>query len=192
MIYGITARSLAANLNKSEIETEQLLIQFMLMFPQLTRAQSEIREFGGIQGFVSTSTGLRRYRGKSGPSTHWEKNWYTNHPVQGTAAALFKVAGNRLDALYKQYDAHIIIPLHDAFIFEAPLKHLEVVAELTGRVMCQSITERFPFLLPQVEINISDPSCWNKDGKSDLFEQWVDEVELLINDFSASAAGKEQ
>lgn len=192
MIYGITAKGLANNLNKSEIETQQLLNQFMSMFSQLAEAQSEIRELGGIQGFVSTSTSLRRYRGQTGTSSRWEKNWYTNHPVQGTAAALFKVAGNRLDALYKQYDVRIIIPLHDAFIFEAPLEHLKVVAELTKQVMCQAITEHFPFLLPQVEINISDPSCWNKDGKSSLFEEWVDDVELLINNFTSSADGGEK
>ena len=155
----------------------------------LTKAQSEIRSLGGIQGFVSTSTGLRRYRGKAGASTHWEKNWYTNHPVQGTAAALFKVAGIRLDSLFKQYDARIIIPLHDAFIFEAPLKHLEGVAELTGQVMCQSITEHFPSLLPQVEINISDYSCWNKDGESDLFEQWIANIKKLLNSLPPSVRG---
>ena len=184
MIYGITPKGLAANLNRSEIETEKLLNQFMGMFPQLIQAQHEIRDLGGLQGFVSTSTGLRRYRGKTGASSNWERNWYTNHPVQGTSAALFKLAGNRLDSLYKQYDGRIIIPLHDAFIFEAPLEHLEAVAEQTGQVMCQSITEMFHFLLPKVEINISEPSCWNKDGETDLFEQWVGSVESLITNFT--------
>ena len=64
--------------------------------------------------------------------------------VRGSAVMVFKVAGNRLDKLYLQYDAGSIIPLHDAFIFEAPLEELEVVAEFTSRVMWGALQEYFP------------------------------------------------
>jgi DNA polymerase-1 len=37
-----------------------------------------------------------------------------NHLVQGSAATVFKVAGNRLDRLYRRYDAWLLVPLHDA------------------------------------------------------------------------------
>ena len=86
-----------------------------------------------------------------------------------------------MDKLYPQYDARIIIPLHDAFIFEAPLDSLETVAELTSRVMCDTLQEYFPALRPQVEVNISRPGCWNKDGNTDELGRWVDSLSDLMN-----------
>jgi DNA polymerase-1 len=95
---------------------------------------------------------------------------------------VFKAAGNRLDKLYRQYDARIIIPIHDAFIFEAPLGALETVTALTSRVMCDTLQEYFPVLRPQVEVNISRPDCWNKDGNGDELERWIESLNELMNE----------
>ncbi len=97
-----------------------------------------------------------------------------NYPVQGTAAVLFKLAGNRLDKLYHPHHARLIIPLHDAYIFEAPLAALEEVANLTARVMCETVQEQFPELHPCAEINIAHPECWNKNGDAEAFSRWLE------------------
>lgn len=144
------------------------------MYPALKQSLNEAIQFGTLRGYALTHTGLRRYRAHTGPSSTWERNWLKNHPVQGSAAVLFKVAGNRLDALYQQYRARLIIPLHDSFIFEAPLEFLEKVAHLTARVMCDAVQEHFPELHPRVEINISRPECWNKEGDADAFSRWLE------------------
>ena len=99
----------------------------------------------------------------------------TNHPVQGSAAVVFKVAGNRLDKLYRRYDARLLVPLHDAYLFEAPLDTLQEVASLTGRVLCETVQEYFPVLQPRVETNIEYPACWNKDGRFDSVERWMED-----------------
>jgi DNA polymerase-1 len=124
---------------------------------------------------------LKRHRGRTGAADTWERNWLTNNPVQGSAAVVFKAAGNRLDKLYRQYDARIIIPVHDAFIFETPLDQLEFVAELTARVMCDTLQEYFPVLRPQAEINISRPDCWNKDGNGEELERWIERLNGLMD-----------
>jgi DNA polymerase-1 len=98
----------------------------------------------------------------------------TNHPVQGSAAAAFKAAGNRLDRLYRRYDAWLIVPLHDAYVYEAPLGSLSEVGELTGRVMCETVQEYFPQLRPGAEVNESDPARWNKDGRADSVDRWIE------------------
>lgn len=105
-------------------------------------------------GVASSATGLRRYRSEAGgTATPWEKNWLKNHPVQSTAASAFKLAGIRLDRLYPQYDARLIIPVHDAYVFEAPIDRLHQVAELTRRVMLEAVTELLPVLRPKAETN---------------------------------------
>ena len=130
--------------------------------------------FGTLRGYALTHTGLRRYRAQAGSPSNWECNWLKNHPVQGSAAVIFKAAGNQLDKLYQPYPARLIIPLHDSFIFEAPLAALGEVANLTARVMCETVQEYFPELHPRAEINIRHPECWNKDGDAEAFSRWLE------------------
>ena len=173
IIYGLTPRGLAGYLDVSESEAKTLQQRFMDLFPTLRRNLKAASDFGGMSGFASTYTGLRRHRARRGRTTVWEKNWLSNHPVQGSAAVVFKAAGNRLDALYQQYDAWIIVPLHDSIVFEAPLEVLKDVAELTGRVLCETVQEYFPELRPRAEINIDHPEAWNKDGHADSLNRWL-------------------
>jgi DNA polymerase-1 len=176
LIYGITAHGLALRLKASKAEAAALLDRFMGMFPALRRALAQTPRFGALCGYVSTSTGLRRHRAAaSGPLSNWEKNWMTNHPVQGSAAVVFKAAGVRLDKLYRRYDARLLVPLHDAYLFEAPLDVLHEVAGLTGRVLCEAVQEYFPELKPRVENNTEHPARWNKDGRFDSVERWMED-----------------
>ena len=146
----------------------------MAMFPALRQALADVTALGAVRGFAATASGLRRYRaGRRGPLSRWERNWFANHPVQGSAAVAFKAAGNRLDKLYRRYGASLIIPMHDAYVFEAPLGVLGEVAALTARVMCEAVQEYFSELRPRAEVNIDAPSCWNKGGHADAVEQWV-------------------
>ena len=96
-----------------------------------------------------------------------------NSPVQGSAGVVFKVAGNRLHRRYQHYGAKLILPLHDAYVFECPRNHLRDVAKLTAEVMRSAVQEFFPELDPCVEINIEHPSCWNKDGKYRSLSRWM-------------------
>jgi DNA polymerase-1 len=181
IIYGITPVGLAQTLGTTKAKAVALQNSFMAMFPILKEALALAAQCGAIRGYAYTISGLKRYRGRGGEANRWENNWLTNHPVQGSAAVVFKAAGNRLDKLYRQYDARIIIPLHDAFIFEAPLGDLATVAALTSRVMCDTLQEYFPVLRPQVEVNISRSDCWNKDGDGEELERWITSLNELMN-----------
>ena len=67
-------------------------------------------------------SGLRRFRQAAVPSTPHEERGLGNSYVQGTAALVFFDAGNRLRQLYRRHGARLIIPVHDAFVFEAPTR----------------------------------------------------------------------
>jgi DNA polymerase-1 len=180
IIYGITPVGLSQTLGTTNAKAAALLERFMAMFPRLQAALILAAQCGAIRGYAFTISGLKRYRAKSGEASRWERNWLTNHPVQGSAAVVFKAAGNRLDRLYKQYDARIIIPLHDAFIFEAPTNVLLEVAGITARVMCDTLQEYFPALRPQVDVNISHPACWTTDGDGEALERWIEKLNELM------------
>jgi DNA polymerase-1 len=162
VIYGMKVSGIAGQLRCSESEAKRLYRKFMKMFPDLQKEIDETLMFNRHRGFSLTATNLRRYRSNMDVRPRGKENWLINHPVQGTAAAIFKATSNRLDKLYRRYDAQIIIPMHDAFIFEAPLESLCEVAELTERVMCETVREFFPELQPKVTVEIADPACWGQ------------------------------
>lgn len=180
IIYGITNVGLSQTLGTTKAKAAALQNRFMTMFPHLQAALIIAAKCGAIRGYAVTMSGLKRYRGKGGDAIRWERNWLINHPVQGSSAVVFKTVGNRLDKLYWKYGARIIIPLHDAFIFEAPLNELKNVAELTARVMCDTLQEYFPVLRPQVEVNISRPDSWNKDGHREELDRWIESLNVLM------------
>lgn len=173
LIYGLTAHGLAQYLAVTPAEAAVVQERLLDLFPALRRELATAGAIGGRRGYALTASGLRRYRARGGAITNWERNWMTNHPVQGTAAVVFKAAGNRLDRLYRRYDAWLVLPMHDAFVFEAPLDSLGEVAGLTERVMCETVQEWFPELEPRVDVNIARPECWNKDGHADSVERWM-------------------
>ena len=173
LIYGITPHGLARQLHIPLARAGALQEQFMTLFPSLQQGLAAIPVAGAARGYASTMTGLRRYRGKSGALTGWERRWMINHPVQGTAAALLKLAGNELDRRYPAYGARLLIPLHDAFVFEAPLDHFDEVVTLTHRVMCDAVQAFFPKLWPRADVNREHPDCWNKEGQAEALDQWI-------------------
>ncbi len=175
IIYNVTASTLASQLSISVHQAERERLAFLGMFPTLATTLHEFSEFGAIRGYAQICTGLRRYRGASGELSQWEKNWMRNTPIQGSACALFKIAGNRLRERYRPYGAKLIIPLHDAYVFECPLTSLEEVARVTSEVMTGVVGEYYPALTPRVDVNISHPHCWNKDHKIEPLTRWIDD-----------------
>ena len=81
-----------------------------------------------------------------------------NAYVQGTAALVFFDAGNRLRRLYRRRRARLILPVHDAFVFEAPIDRVADVAELTRSVLIRTVQEWFPELQPR-KVNIAHAAC---------------------------------
>jgi DNA polymerase I len=173
IIYGLTPFGLALRLGVSRPIAAMLMTGFLDQFPTLRDVLRIKPAVAADRGYASSVSGLRRNRPVNGRPSQWERNWLANHPVQSSAATVFKSAGIRLDRLYPQYGARLIVPLYDAFVFEAPMEVLAEVAELTRRVMVEAVVEWFPQLRPRVEVNIENPSCWNKDGHADSIDKWV-------------------
>ncbi len=100
----------------------------------------------------------------------------TNHPIQGSAASIFKSAGNRLHTLFKTYDAHLLIPLHDSFVFEVPTEYLAEVVLRTKQIMVDEMRAYCPNVNPNVEVNLDNVNCWTKTGSSTDLEDWVSSI----------------
>ena len=120
IIYNITPVGLSRQLGISVQRAADEQAKFLALFPVLDRALREVSAYGAIRGYAQLRTGLRRHRARGGRPTPWEVNWLRNTPIQGSASVVFKVAGNRLRLRYQHYGARLILPLHDAYVFECP------------------------------------------------------------------------
>jgi DNA polymerase-1 len=177
IIYNITPVGLSRQLGIGVRRAADEQAKFLALFPVLDRALREESAYGAIRGYAQLRTGLRRHRARGGRPTPWEVNWLRNTPIQGSASVVFKVAGNRLRLRYQHYGARLILPLHDAYVFESPLVHLKTIGRITAEVMTSTVQEFYPALDPRVDVNIDHPHCWNKAGKHRSLELWIQDPE---------------
>jgi len=184
IIYGLTAFGISNLLNISKHEAQTLLEKFMAMFPSLRQRRDDVAAHAALRGYACTVSGIRRHRAAMGPLSDWELNWMRNHPIQGSAADPFKVACNRLDRLLRRFHAGLIVLFHDAVVIEAPLSHLQAVADLASQELCRAVQEMFPVLRPRVDVNIRRPESWNKDGDPNSVTDWLaDPVKSALKKF---------
>lgn len=179
IIYGKSVYGLSADLGISMSEAKRLWETFRNHYRDLCDGMQDAREQSVRRGYAYLS-GLRRFRRCHGAATDHEKRGLGNSYVQGTAALVFFDAGNRLRRLYRRLGARLIIPVHDAYVFEAPLEALQEVADLTSRVMTETVQEWFPVLHPRAEINIEHPSCWNYEGNADSVDRFIADPTLQL------------
>ena len=174
IIYGKTVHGIAIDLGISRGEAQALWDTFRSLYPILCDGMERARTQSIRRGYAYIS-GLRRFRAGTGSPTPHEERGMGNAYVQGTAALVFFDAGNRLRRLYRQHRARLIIPVHDAFVFEAPVDRVVEVAELTESVLVRTVQEWFPDLRPRTKANITHPECWNHDGHHDSVERFIND-----------------
>jgi DNA polymerase I-like protein with 3'-5' exonuclease and polymerase domains len=172
IIYGKTIPGIALDLGIKHPEARALWDTFRRLYPTVCRGMERARVQSIRRGYAYIS-GLRRFRAGAGTATPHEERGMGNAYVQGTAALVFFDAGNRLRRLYRQHHARLIIPVHDAFVFEAPIGRVADVAELTRSVLIRTVQEWFPELQPRAQVNIAHAACWNHEGHHDSVERFV-------------------
>ena len=174
IIYGETIHGIARDLRTSLPEAKRLWGVFRDLYPILCNGMEEAREQAVRRGYAHI-VGLRRFRSADGAASDHELRALGNATVQGAAGLVFFEAGNRLRRLLRAHGARIILPVHDAYVFEAPLDRLAGAAELVRTLLVQTVQERFPDLRPRADVNISHPQCWNDEGRSDSLTRFLED-----------------
>ncbi|MBP6015674.1 MAG: DNA polymerase I [Candidatus Promineofilum sp.] len=144
LIYGMGAFRLARDTGLTLGEAEDYMIKYFGQFPGIDRYLEETRRKARTNGYVETLFGRRRYfpvfkstmSGSNRQATQRAEREAVNHPIQGTAADIIKLAMIRLnDELKAGYRARLLLQVHDELLLEAPLEELDDVRELVIDVM---------------------------------------------------------
>jgi DNA polymerase I len=144
--YGVTAFGLAQRTGLSRHEAEQFMNRYFGTYPGVKRYIEETKELARRLGYVETLLGRRRYFPvlKTTATTQQAHNMRQaaeraaiNHPIQGTAADIIKIAMIALHRrlLEGKYGARLTLQVHDELVLEVPREELEPVARLVEETM---------------------------------------------------------
>ncbi len=142
IVYGQSKYGLAKALNISIYDAENFINRYFATYPNVKKYMEDIVQKVSEQGYVETMFGRKRYlagelNSSNGMVRDFAKRAAINHPMQGTAADLIKLAMVDLDR--KMYannlKSKLIMQVHDELVLEVYKDELEIVQKLVREAM---------------------------------------------------------
>ena len=157
IIYGQTKYGLAKALKISAKEAEVFINKYFETYPRVKTYMVNIVHQAYMNGYVETIFGRRRYLSAELSSTNkmvkeFAERAAINHPMQGTAADLIKMAMINVDKKIKEnkLKSKMVMQVHDELVFEVEKNELELVKEIVTGEMQNVVDLKVP--LP-VDVN---------------------------------------
>ncbi len=147
LIYGMSSFRLARESGLTPNEAETFVRAYFAQFPGVERYLEETRIKARTDGYVETLFGRRRYfpvfkspmSSANRQAVMRAEREAVNHPIQGTAADIIKIAMVRLHAeLSERYRARMLLQVHDELLLELPVEEVEAVRPLVVEIMCDA------------------------------------------------------
>ena len=150
IVYGISAWSLADDIKVSNSEAQAYIDAYLTRYTGVKQYMDTVKADAEKNGFVTTMYGRKRaipelkasnFNVRSGA-----ERIALNTPIQGTAADLIKLAMIRVDQALKNsdYDARLILQVHDELIVECHKDCREAVLSLLKQEMENAVTVMSP------------------------------------------------
>lgn len=164
LIYGMGAYRLARDSELTLAEANHFIETYFARFPGIRDYLERTKEQAKKQGYVQTLFGRRRYFpifGAEATLSHQiaaqAEREAVNHPIQGTAADIIKVAMIRLHRLLPAggFQTQMLLQVHDELIFEAPEEEVAQVQPLIAETMSGA----FQLAVP-LKVEVSSGRTW--------------------------------
>ncbi len=137
VLYGMGARGFARSANISLEEAQSFIDDYFLRFPKIAEYIEHTKAFAKEKGYVQTLFGRKRYIPDIHSTTPYiqaaAERVAVNHPIQGTAADLMKMAMAEMFKRFEGGSCRMVLQIHDELLFEisdgmikelvAPMKH---------------------------------------------------------------------
>jgi len=150
----------------SDADAEAVYEAWHKSYPGVKAWGKKVKRFCWQHGYVETLYGRKR-RLPEITSDDWKLRGYAerqavNHPIQGTAADVAKIAMIRVNEVLRQLDAHLVLQVHDEFVIECAESQVEQALPLIRVAMEQIHKDGKPVLDVPLEANISVGSNWSE------------------------------
>ena len=141
IVYGISAHGLSESLKIARLEAQEMIDRYFAAYPKVRAFLDETVMQARQTGYAVTLYGRRRHIPELRSSNYnlrsFGERTAMNHPMQGTAADIMKLAMIAVDdALIEQgFDSRLVLQVHDELVFEAPRAEVERLAEMVHAAM---------------------------------------------------------
>ena len=160
IVYGQSKYGLAKALKITPAEAENFINKYFETYPKINEYMSKMVELVEKQGYVETIFGRRRYLDNEINSPNamireFAKRAAINHPMQGSASDLIKLAMIDFSKRLKDNNlkSKLIIQVHDELVVETAKDELEQVKSLVLESMELEQPLRVPLL---IDVNVGE------------------------------------
>ncbi len=139
ILYGMGYVSLAKTLSISKDKAKSIIETYFNRFSKVKEYIESTISFATKKGYVETLFGRRRYllniNSKNKRIAEFEKRAAVNTTIQGTAADIIKIAMVKLHKKLKDFDAYMVLQVHDELLIEAKDSIAEEIASVVKETM---------------------------------------------------------
>ncbi|MEI7813704.1 MAG: DNA polymerase I [Coriobacteriia bacterium] len=141
IVYGQSAHGLAQTLKISNAEAQEMIDRYFAAYPRVRDYLDETKSDAYRAGFAVTLYGRKRRIPELASSNFnlrsFGERTAMNHPMQGTAADIMKLAMIEVDRRLREetFESRMILQVHDELVFEAPPKEIERLSTMVRTAM---------------------------------------------------------
>ena len=150
IVYGQQAYGLSQSLHISMAEARDMIDRYYEAYPGVRTFLDNVVARAKQTGYAETMYGRRRHipelKAKNPQLRGFGERTAMNHPMQGTAADIIKIAMARVSRRLEEegFAAHMILQVHDELDFECPIDEVERLTTMVRDVMEHVVDLRVP------------------------------------------------
>ena len=152
IVYGQQAYGLSQSLHISMAEARDMIDRYYEAYPGVRTFLDNVVARAKQTGYAETMYGRRRHipelKAKNPQQRGSGERTAMNHPMQGTAADIIKIAMARVSRRLEEegFAAHMILQVHDELDFECPVNEVERLTAMVRDVMEHVVDLRVPLI----------------------------------------------
>ena len=152
IVYGQQAYGLSQSLHISMAEARDMIDRYYEAYPGVRTFLDNVVARAKQTGYAETMYGRRRHipelKAKNSQLRGFGERTAMNHPMQGTAADIIKIAMARVSRRLEEegFAAHMILQVHDELDFECPVDEVERLTTMVRDVMEHVVDLRVPLI----------------------------------------------
>ena len=152
IVYGQQAYGLSQSLHISMAEARDMIDRYYEAYPGVRTFLDNVVARAKRTGYAETMYGRRRHipelKAKNPQLRGFGERTAMNHPMQGTAADIIKIAMARVSRRLEEegFAAHMILQVHDELDFECPVDEVERLTAMVRDVMEHVVELRVPLI----------------------------------------------
>ena len=152
IVYGQQAYGLSQSLHISMAEARDMIDRYYEAYPGVRTFLDNVVARAKQTGYAETMYGRRRHipelKAKNPQLRGFGERTAMNHPMQGTAADIIKIAMARVSRRLEEegFAAHMILQVHDELDFECPVDEVKRLTAMVRDVMEHVVDLRVPLI----------------------------------------------